>query len=281
MVNELDNATLMARAPSVFATRPWVGQSEKYRFIPTIQVVDALRDHGFYPVRAQQSASRIPGKGDFTKHMLRFRLRGNDLPVVGDVIPEVGLTNSHDGTSAYNLFLGLFRLICRNGAVVAMGQLSQLKARHSGRLDLVQEVISESLDIFKNAPRVLNRVQEWQKIQLDQPEQLALASSALTVLDSNVAIQPESLLQARRYQDRGNGTRDLWTTFNVLQENTLRGGVFGRTATGRRFHTREVKSVDRDIKLNKALWLLADKMAELKTGIQPVANIVDAQVIEN
>jgi hypothetical protein len=60
-------------APSVFAERPWETMSERYRFFPTVHVVAGLMAQGFLPVRAQQSSSRIEGKGDFTKHMLRFR----------------------------------------------------------------------------------------------------------------------------------------------------------------------------------------------------------------
>jgi hypothetical protein len=272
---EMTNDQIRAKAPSVFALQPWEGQSAKYRFIPTVTVVDALRDSGFYPVRASQSRTRIPGKSDFTKHCLRFRLRGQDQPSqIGDVIPEIGLTNSHDGTSAYDVFLGLFRLVCSNGMVAAMGQLTRIRARHSGRIDLVQCVIDESRELFGNAPQVLNRVQQWQGIDLDQPEQLALAESASQIIDSAIAFDPKSLLQGRRWVDRGTddgsevGRRDLWRTFNVIQENTIRGGLRGRGTTGRRTHTRAIESVDRDLKINRALWTLAEKMAEIKAGRQ-------------
>jgi len=60
-------------APSVFAEMPWAGTSAKYRFFPTVHVVEGLMQQGFLPVRAQQSRTRIEGKGDFTKHLLRFR----------------------------------------------------------------------------------------------------------------------------------------------------------------------------------------------------------------
>ena len=60
-------------APSVFADQPWQAMSEKYRFFPTSEIVVGLMANGFVPVRAQQSNSRIPGKKDYTRHMLRFR----------------------------------------------------------------------------------------------------------------------------------------------------------------------------------------------------------------
>jgi len=75
------------------------------------------------------------------------------------------------------------------------------------------------------------------------------------------------LLAPRRSEDNGN---DLWRTFNRIQENALRGGMKARNATdemgrrGRRVSTREVKGIDQDVKLNRALWQLAERMAELK-----------------
>ena len=79
------------------------------------------------------------------------------------------------------------------------------------------------------------------------------------------SIQPHQLLDERRYDDKGN---DLWTTFNVVQENVMRGGLKGTTRGSngrlRRTTTRPVKALDRNIKLNQALWFLTEKMAELK-----------------
>jgi len=65
---------------------------------------------------------------------------------------------------------------------------------------------------------------------------------------------------------------DLWHTLNVVQENVVRGGLHGMQhgvdpngrKTFRRVTTREVRGIDQDVKLNRALWMLAERMAELK-----------------
>ncbi len=44
----------------------------------------------------------------------------------------------------------------------------------------------------------------------------------------------------------------------------LRGGLTGRSAQGRRVTTREVTGIDQSIKLNRALWVLAESMRALK-----------------
>jgi hypothetical protein len=76
-------------------------------------------------------------------------------------------------------------------------------------------------------------------------------------------IQAEQLLRPRRMSDKA---ADLWTTFNVVQENVVKGGVPGRTARNQRTSTREITGIDQNVKINKALWMLADGMAKLKAA---------------
>ena len=67
------------------------------------------------------------------------------------------------------------------------------------------------------------------------------------------------ILTPRRYEDRQD---DLWTTYQRLQENLLKGGIPGRTAQGKRTHTRSVNGIDGDVKLNRALWVMAESLLE-------------------
>lgn len=69
------------------------------------------------------------------------------------------------------------------------------------------------------------------------------------------------MLAPKRRDDIGD---DLWRTFNRVQERMLQGGVPGRAANGRNMTTRPVTGIDQGIKLNRALWVLAEKMKELK-----------------
>jgi hypothetical protein len=61
------------RAPSALATRPYDAMSTKYGFVPTVGVIQAMIAAGFQPFSAVQSRTRIVGKGDFTKYLIRFR----------------------------------------------------------------------------------------------------------------------------------------------------------------------------------------------------------------
>jgi hypothetical protein len=49
-------------APSVFAESKHASRSERYTYIPTIEVLRGLRKEGFEPFMVAQGASRIEGK---------------------------------------------------------------------------------------------------------------------------------------------------------------------------------------------------------------------------
>lgn len=266
----LTNEQLFSAAPSIFATKPWERMSEKYRFIPTVDVINAMRDSGFQPVKAMQSRTRIEGKGDFTKHMIRFA--HNDhmaLSNVGEERPEVVLVNSHDGSSAYQLMAGIFRLVCSNGMIVQSSDMGSMSVRHSGREDdTAAKVIEGSYEIINDSPKTFARIADYKAIQLTMGQQTAFAKAALELKSETAAetFDPIRMIQARRFEDyanRDNKTRDLWKTFNVVQENIIKGGVSGRSASMRRATSRAVKSVNEDVRLNRALWRLTEEMSKI------------------
>ena len=273
----------IAQAPSALATRPYDSMSAKYAYVPTLGVIQAMIAAGFQPFSAVQSRTRIAGKGDFTKHLLRFRHADVGPLVVGDVIPEVVLINSHDGTSAYKLIAGLYRLVCSNGMLVSDGEIDSINVAHKG--NVVQHVLDGSHRLIADTQKSLGTVRNWTQLQLTDGEAHAFAESAHTLrfADSDgkvtTPITADQLLVPRRREDVGN---DLWKTLNRVQENVIAGGLHAvqRDAEGRRVRrisTRRINGIDQDVKLNRALWQLAARMAELK-GEGP--KVIDAEIVE-
>lgn len=260
----LNNDQLRRAAPSVFAEAAQADRSDRYAFIPTISIVDGLRAEGWEPVKAMQSASRLADRRDFVKHVIRFRRHdAKPLVALGDVFAELVLANSHNGASAYSLFGGMFRLICLNGMTVDAGKADNLTVRHSG--NAIDNVIEGSYRVIERMPRAIESAERMLAIPLNIAEQNAFASAALSLRyePGESPIEAASLLRPNRYADRKD---DLWTVFNRVQENMVKGGVRGRSDTGRRMSTRAINSVSEDIRVNRALWLLADQMAAMKTG---------------
>jgi hypothetical protein len=257
----LTNEDIRAVAPSVFALEPWQEMSKRYRFLPTIEVVERMRKAGFLPVAAFQGRSRLPNKQEFTRHALRFR-RPQDLNSIEETVPELMLLNAHDGTSSYQMYFGFFRVICMNGLVACSAELDQIKARHSGPNNLVEAVLEGSCEIIEQAPMMLDRIDDMRSKQVTGPQQVAFAKAASELRESTIEIEPADLLRPRRYADMPapDGRRTVWNTFNVVQENLLKGGTVGVGSTGRSQTTRGITSIGEDLKLNRALWVLAEEL---------------------
>jgi hypothetical protein len=68
----LSNEILKEKAGSIFATSPSFEVSNKYAFIPTIEVVDMFRDNSWYPLQAKESYVRLYKNQGYQKHLIRF-----------------------------------------------------------------------------------------------------------------------------------------------------------------------------------------------------------------
>lgn len=256
-------------APSIFATTAHHSRSERFAPIPTIEVVRALQREDFHPVGVKQCGSRDPDKREHTKHLIRLRKLSDQAKYsVGDTVAEIILKNANDGSAAYDLLAGLFKILCLNSLVAQTDTMESLRVKHSG--DVQSKVIEGTYSVLRTAVAALEAPTEWSRIDLNRDEQMAFAEAAHTVRfedTANVAeaIKPQQLLIARRTADQ---QPNLWNTFNVIQENAMRGGLSGRSrdANGRMRNrtTRPVNGIDQDVKLNRALFTLASKMAELK-----------------
>jgi hypothetical protein len=268
MFASLSKDQLRHKVPSVFTESASIHTSEKYKLISTLEVICGLESEGFVPVKAVQTQSRNLENKPFTKHMLRFR-HIDVRPTVGGLFPELVLVNSHDGLSSYKLSAGLYRLICSNG-LVAGENYQVIRVRHQG--DIVSNVIEGTFEVMKSASLLLESADDMGSIQLGAEEKQIFAEAVHQMRfekDSSlasIAIKPEQFLSARRGVERGKN--DLFTIFNVAQENALKGGLRGwakdPNGNDKRVSTREIKSIDQSNALNKALWTLAEKMRELK-----------------
>lgn len=252
----LSNEQIAYYAPSVMASEAHESRGERYSFIPTIQVIDGLRAEGFQPYEIRQTKVRDAGKREHTKHMVRMRHASS---IVADEVPEIILLNSHDGSSSYQIMSGVFRFVCSNG-LIAGDMFNNIKVRHSG--NVVGDVIEGATRVLEDAKQIGSRIDEYKAITLNYDEQTAFARAALQLRwGDDQPVVPGSILRPSRWQDRED---NLWTVYNRVQENMMKGGVRGRSATGRRTTTRAVGGVTENVKLNKALWTLADTMAALK-----------------
>jgi Domain of unknown function (DUF932) len=263
----LSEDQMRGAAPSVFAQGKHASRSERYTYIPTIDVLRGLRKEGFEPFMVAQGQSRIEGKAEFTKHMIRMRHIGGDAgtAITKPEANEIILINSHDGASSYQLLSGIFRYVCSNGLVV--GTVSNdIRVPHRGNIQ--GEVIEGAFRVLDDFAAVNDATASMKVLDLQPEEERAFATAALALRygertedQAPAPITVEQLTEARRFEDTG---RSLWLSMNRIQSNIMQGGQPGRSAQGRRIHTRPVGSIDRTVTLNRALWVLAEEMRKLK-----------------
>lgn len=257
-MNVLTKEQLYKKAPSLFTIGAAVHTSERYKSIATYDVIDSLLQEGFYPTTAKQSATRSEEKKMFTKHMVRFRHRDYDNPGNG-LFPELVLINSHDGLSSYRLMAGLYRQICTNG-LVAGKNYDEVRVKHQG--DVIGNVIEGTYRVIESSHKMLHIVEHMGNLELPEEKRLEFSRQAHALRfseDANLVIEPQNLLIPRRREDIKH---DLFSIFNVVQENLIKGGVLGYKVNehGRwsRARSRKITSIDQNIKLNRDLWSIAE-----------------------
>lgn len=258
----LTNDELMHVVPSIFSEDKHDSRSERYTYIPTITVLETLREEGFLPFFACQTRTRDKGKRAHTKHMMRLRRSGQ---IAGKEVPEIILLNSHDGSSSYQMIPGMFRFVCTNGMICGQ-TFGEIRVPHKG--DVVEQVIEGAYEVLGIFDEITESREIMKDTALTREEQEIFAQTALGWrYDENsegkhIPLAPSDLLNVRRNEDKSN---DLWTTYQRVQENMTKGGLLGKTAQGKRQRTRAVTGIDGDVKLNRALWGMAEMMQKLKS----------------
>jgi hypothetical protein len=240
--------------------------SGKYHFVSTSRILDTLAERGWVPVSGYEKRANKDKYRGFQKHMIRLRKESRSMQV-GDALVELILVNAHNRDSAVYLGAGVHRLTCSNGAHVSIGKESNHRIRHVGyatnKVDQALEKIEELIT------PIHAQIQRWREIELTDAQCEAFATQAIDLRWGNkqpAHIFPKMLLRVRR---TGDAQQNLWTVFNVVQENLLRGTTYvGPRIWGRRrvrATIRPITGLDQNITLNKELWELATFFEQVLT----------------
>jgi hypothetical protein len=257
-------------APAVFAGHESPKLSERYSFVPTLDLLNAFDSIGWTPTYARQN-----GSGPYARHMVR--LTNPDLGFMDlksdKVKPQIVLDNSHNGCSPAQIHLGLFRLVCTNGLVVAMpGMHTSVKLRHVG-IDMVE--LKQLMEIVANQYTLVGkRIGEMQQYSLDQTQREEFVIRAFAAREPHVFVKEDGTIDMKRATTiinpkliieplRGEDKKeDLWTSFNIVQERLVKGDFERQTMNGRRTKPRGINNASRNIDFNKKLWEIAETYME-------------------
>lgn len=236
--------------PSVFATSPSNKMSNKYVFVPTLDILDNFQREGWNVSSAKQT-----GKGIHSVHELR--LRNGELPKVGDSLVEAIIRNSHNGYATLSVSAGLHRLVCSNGLTVPTSLAESFNVKHQ-RFDL-DDVKRLTESFAGKLPIIQDSVGRMMGKELSDKERIDFIKQAINLRWKSghvpTTLDVMSIVHPRREEDMG---KDVWTTFNVIQENFVKGGLKYTTDKGRKTELRGLKSIMAVSQVNTKLWELAD-----------------------
>ena len=252
-MNSLTDKELMEIAPSVFTKEKSKKVSKKYSFIPTINIIKDMRKLGWDVFNATQQKSRNANDLAHTKHMVR--LRNSNIGLINDSVPEIVLTNSHDGRNAFKLHAGIFRMVCSNGMVIADTTIDNIRIKHQWYDFNDIKVITDAM--VNKVPEMIKKMNSLNNVILSDDEQLEFAEKAILTRwpKGNESVNIEDLLSPIRKADRGD---DLWRIFNVIQEKLVKGGLVFNNKKEKMQKIRPVTNIDRQVTMNKDLWELTE-----------------------
>lgn len=268
--NYMSTEQLKDACPLAFASKPTNPDvSGKYLFVNTETIVNDLEKLGWLPVQAAQRKGRSGKSTIFSKHMIAFQnpeimIKGKDGD---DAFPRIIMTNSHDGMQAFKFSVGIFRLVCSNGLVVADEQFSDFKIKHKGyTFDELRSVVNGAVNDLPNKVQVLNDMKN-RILSREEKEQLAIDAMLI-----RAGIKPnsdkakefnydaetiEDILEPKRTADQGD---NLWKVFNVIQEKITQGEFHAALKGAKVRKVRKIKSFEKDLKVNKELFQLATSL---------------------
>ena len=262
----LTDYALMQKCPNAFKEEPTnPNVSNRYVQATTIDVVRDMRSLGWFPVDAKQCRMKKNSSGIRSFHMIAFQ--NPDIKIMnGDEIeafPRIILTNSHDGFNSFKFMVGLFRLVCSNGLIIADEQFENLAIRHINyTFDELRRIVCQAVENLPNRIEVLNKMKDTELTEEQRHDFVVEAikyKKGFKEDDTNKAIviskeEIDDFLTATRKEDEGTS---LWATYNVIQEKLIKGGYM--LSNGKKSRKqRGITGIKKDIDLNIKLFNIAN-----------------------
>jgi len=254
-----------------------LGLSDHYSFVPTMNVINDLRELGYEVTDAVQVKARKKSTNGYQKHMITLEHPKYKLDQVNEVeisdgktetqvtkvkeYPQILLTNSHDGGNAFTLSAGIFRLVCSNGLVIKTEDYGSARLVHKGySFEAVQELVKQ---FEETVDGVLTKITEMKKVELTKAQQIEFAKQAALLRfksksynEDNIdkVVNIDDLLNVDRKEDAGNG---LYEVFNRVQESLINGKYHYLGTKDKSRKARPIKNFKQSIEVNSKLSKLA------------------------
>ncbi len=236
--------SLRTRVPAIFTKTPSPKVSNRYSFADSEYYLQKFIDADWTIHSARQVS-----KSEYAPHQVI--LRNKDIATVGDLLPQLIFTNSHNGIKKMTMDTGIYRLVCSNGLVVPTSITQSLSIKHIDLGDSTTDTIVNSF--YEKIPIIMNNIDRMRNKILTNDEIDNFTYNALQIRFINaVGININDVVKPSRIEDYSD---DLWTVFNVVQEKIIRGGI----QLPSKRHSRPINNFVNDNDINTKLWQLAEQ----------------------
>ena len=236
--------SLRERVPAIFTKTPSPKVSNRYSFADSEYYLQKFIDADWTIHSARQVS-----KSEYAPHQVI--LRNKDIATVGDLLPQLIFTNSHNGIKKMTMDTGIYRLVCSNGLVVPTSITQSLSIKHIDLGDSTTDTIVNSF--YEKVPIIMNNIDRMRNKILTNDEIDNFTYNALQIRFINaVGININDVVKPSRIEDYSD---DLWTVFNVVQEKLIRGGI----QLPSKRHSRPINNFVNDNDINTKLWQLAEQ----------------------
>ena len=230
--------------------------TDKYKLAKTSEMIATIEGLGYKMDRFVALKVRKKERHGFQKHRVIFT--SPTLKATVDGVPQLLLTNSHDGTSSVVLQLGFFRMVCSNGLVVGANLIQPIRIRHSG--ENFNERLIEGINyIVAQADKLVTSIDKMKQTKLSDAQIDSFQRQALqNRLGADVKIESFTV-PVQRIEDQEN---DLFTVMNVVQEALIRGGarvMIEQDGQRKNKAIRRVNGLTTQTEINTMLWDLAEQ----------------------
>ncbi|MBE0568842.1 MAG: DUF932 domain-containing protein [Deltaproteobacteria bacterium] len=238
-----------------FPTKPHpTAVSAKYSLIDTNEVIANMKDLGYQVADARYPNFRSKS-GEYGFHMVDFRQPKHMKMKTGEA-PRLVFLNSYNGTKRAQIHAGIIRFLCMNG-LVSGDLVASDKITHIGDayFDLIERVKIAAVE----TEILMDRMTSLRGLVLSpvQIREYTRQAVALKYEDPDI-VDAAQFAMPRRFEDKGS---DMWTIFNRVQENLIKGGIPLLRADGRRIVTQGIRNPQRDVQINRDLWDLTEVFA--------------------
>ena len=244
--------------------------SERYVPISTESVFDIIRE---IEPKAQitgwlNSNVQKKEKEGHQKHAMMIRMPGSEI--IPGIHSNIVLFNSSDRSSALKLYEGAFRAVCSNGIVFSdTGEnMNEISIRHTKK-DWQESIYTLMQQYQENQAHTKAMIENMMNKYTSYGDMGRFAERVVAeIVDPMIVgsvIDPMQLLVSQRTEDL---SKDVWTTYNKVQEYVMKGGVeriiektdeegilFSTTSK-----THKISDPQKQIKVNRQLHEMALEM---------------------